>query len=94
MTRLTPLKSEGPRKPRRQTPPYWPISSAGTTRGFSGRRWATGGSLPAFTRSASTGASLYVTAGAAERATHANVASSRNTVFFMISPFDLSRVML
>src|SRR5512139_1866237 len=65
MTRLTPLKSEGPRKPRRHTPPYWPISSAGTTIGLSGRRFSTGGSLPALTRAANSGASLYFIAGAA-----------------------------
>jgi hypothetical protein len=37
---------------------------------------------------------LYVTAGAAERAAHANVASRMIQSFLMVSPFDLSRVML
>src|SRR6185295_671006 len=55
------LESAGPRKARRQVPPYSPtLSTVGTTSGFSGRRASTAGSLPAFTWSASAGASLYL----------------------------------
>src|SRR5579885_2074139 len=51
--------SAGPVNAIRQLPPYWPIASVGLrTSGSSGRRFSTGGSLPAFTRSASIGASL------------------------------------
>ena len=50
--------SPGPVKPRRQVPPYLPMLWSGfTTIGSSGMRWVTGGSLPAFTSSASIGAS-------------------------------------
>ena len=50
--------SPGPVKARRQFPPYLPMEWSGfTTIGSSGMRWATGGSLPALTNSASAGAS-------------------------------------
>ena len=53
------LRSEPPTRPERQVPPYLPTFSTGSTmRGFLGRRSATGGSVPAFTCSASAGASL------------------------------------
>src|SRR5512139_774266 len=53
-------------KPRRQTPPYLPTpSEPSTTSGSLGRRCSTGGRLPAFTWSASTGASLNLAAGGA-----------------------------
>src|SRR6266567_965687 len=43
----------------RQLPPYLPTSLVGcSTSGSLGRRWSTGGSWPALTRSASIGASL------------------------------------
>ena len=49
----------GPVKPRRQVPPYLPISCTGLmTSGSWPMRSATGGSLPALTSSASCGASL------------------------------------
>ena len=51
--------SPGPVKPRRQVPPYRPISCTGLmTSGSFGTRWSTGGSFPCFTSSASIGASL------------------------------------
>src|SRR5690242_16260063 len=51
--------SPGPVKARRQVPPYLPISLSGCqTMGSVGMRCSTGGSLPAFTCSASIGASL------------------------------------
>src|SRR5579859_4797834 len=51
--------SPGPVKARRQVPPYLPTSLSGCqTIGSAGMRCSTGGSLPAFTRSASIGASL------------------------------------
>src|SRR5215510_3380802 len=51
--------SPGPVKPRRQVPPYLPISRTGLmTSGSLGTRCSTGGSFPAFTISASIGASL------------------------------------
>ena len=52
--------SAGPVNPRRQRPPYFPISLRGLTTmssADSGSRCSTGGSLPAFTSSASMGAS-------------------------------------
>ena len=50
--------SLGPMKPRRQVPPYLPMLRSGLITMISlGSRSATGGSLPAFTSSASTGAS-------------------------------------
>ena len=53
--------SPGPMKPRRQVPPYLPISFTGwKTSGSSGTRCSTGGSLPALTSSASIGASSKV----------------------------------
>src|SRR5512141_698896 len=57
--RMRPLRSDGPRKPRRHVPPYLPTSGAVMTYGFLGRRSATVGSLPALTWSANIGASLY-----------------------------------
>src|SRR5690242_11583888 len=54
-------KSAGPVKPARHVPPYLPISFSGLiTSGSWPMRSATGGSLPAFTSSASCGASLNV----------------------------------
>src|SRR5262245_27958387 len=54
------LLTSGPRPAPRRVPPYLPIVVVGlTTSGSSGRRCSTAGSLPAFTRSASIGASLY-----------------------------------
>src|SRR5438105_7840432 len=51
--------SAGPVNAMRQLPPYLPTSFVGcSTSGSSGRRCSTGGSLPAFTCSASIGASL------------------------------------
>ena len=53
--------SPGPVNPRRQVPPYFPISWTGLmTSGSSGTRCSTGGSFPCFTSSASMGASLKV----------------------------------
>ena len=50
--------SAGPVNARRQVPPYLPISFNGChTSGSAGTRCSTGGSLPAFTNSASIGAS-------------------------------------
>ena len=61
LMRLPFSPSPGPVKPRRQVPPYLPISFSGfQTIGSAGRRCSTGGSLPAFTSSASIGASLNV----------------------------------
>ncbi len=54
-------QSPGPVNPRRMVPPYRPISCTGLmTSGSSPIRSLTGGSLPAFTSSASCGASLKV----------------------------------
>ena len=51
--------SAGPVKPRRQVPPYLPISRSGLmTSGSWPIRCSTGGSLPSLTSSASIGASL------------------------------------
>src|SRR5437870_13314408 len=51
--------SAGPVNAMRQLPPYLPTSFVGcSTSGSCGRRCSTGGSLPAFTCSASIGASL------------------------------------
>src|SRR5258707_14280605 len=56
-------ESDRPWCARRQTPPYWPVSSSGvTTRGLVGSRCSTGGSLPSLTSCASSGASLKVVA--------------------------------
>ncbi len=46
--------------PIRHVPPYVPTLSGFTTSGFTGSRFATAGSFPAFTCAASTGDSLYV----------------------------------
>ena len=60
--------SPGPVKPRRQVPPYLPISCTGlSTSGSSGTRCSTGGSLPALTSSASIGASLSFAGRGASR---------------------------
>ena len=57
-TRLPFSLSPGPRKPRRQVPPYLPTLRSGfSTIGSCGMRCSTGGSLPALTSSASAGAS-------------------------------------
>src|SRR5262249_61532592 len=45
---------------RPSVPPYCPVSPSGlSTRGLSGKRFSTGGSLPSLTSCASCGASLY-----------------------------------
>jgi len=57
-----PRRSDKPLNARRIVPPYLPgISSVGITSGFSGKRCATAGNLPALTSSASCGDSLNVT---------------------------------
>src|SRR5438105_1053299 len=51
--------SAGPVNAIRQVPPYLPISFVGCrTSGSAGRRWSSGGRVPALTRSANIGASL------------------------------------
>src|SRR5260370_23100682 len=57
-TRLPFSLSPGPRKPRRQVPPYFPTLRSGLiTIGSCARRCSTRGNFPAFTSSASPGAS-------------------------------------
>src|SRR5439155_19851303 len=58
-------------------PPYLPTPSMpSSTTGFFGRRWSTGGSLPALTKSASIGASLYLPGAAAAGAVVAAAAGA------------------
>src|SRR5207247_619764 len=77
-TLLGPLMSDTPWNARRHVPPCLPTpSSPVSTAGFFGSRWSTAGSLPALTRSASIGASLYCDTGAAVGAGPAAVAVGR-----------------
>ena len=70
LMRLPFSTSPGPVKPRRQVPPYLPISCTGwITSGSSGTRCSTGGSLPALTSSASIGASPSFAGRGASRRT-------------------------